>query len=144
MTLTKSGYIVFLTTISLITIFIYRWILGRSTVESKSEKKASPKEKTTFRVTGIPASWDRQQIRSFLQTQESTTEVSIESLASEEHGGLQVATVTFGNTLLQHGPSWSIPIPSEPDNRKQYLTIDKDFHGMTALYTPPLQDHKIE
>jgi hypothetical protein len=71
MTLTKSGYIVFLTTISLITIFIYRWILGRSTVESKSEKKASPKEKTTFRVTGIPASWDRQQIRSFLQTQES-------------------------------------------------------------------------
>lgn len=144
MNLPNNGYLAFLAIISLFTLFIYRWALARSTVESKSEKRATPKEKTTFRVTGIPATWDRQQLQSFLKDQGSITDISIESLASEEHSVSQVATVTSGDALLQHGRSRSIPILSESNNRKQYLTIGKDFHGMTALYMPPLQDHQIE
>jgi hypothetical protein len=144
MVLTNGVYYAFTAIISLFTIAIYRWALARSTIKSQRDEKASTKEKTTFRVTGIPTSWDRQQIHSFLQNQGSMTDIFIESLASEEHGGLQVATVTFENTLLQHGPSRSIPIPSESNSRKLYLTVDKDFHGITALYVPPVQDHKIE
>lgn len=147
MNLTDNGYLAFWVIwviISLLTLSIYRWTLAQLMEKSKSEKKVIPRENTTFRVMGIPASWDRQQIYSFLQNQESITNVSIESLASDEHGGSQVATVTFGNAVFQHGPSWSIPIPSESNSRKLYLTIDKDFHGMTALYVPPLQHHQIE
>lgn len=130
--------------ISLFIVFTCRWILERSTVKSKSKKDATPKEKLTFRVTGIPATWDRQKLQSFLKDQRSIADVSIESLAYEEHNGLQVATVTFENALLQHSRSWSIPIPSESNDRKDYLTVDKDFYGMTTLYMPPQQDYKIE
>ncbi|UKZ66701.1 uncharacterized protein TrAtP1_007872 [Trichoderma atroviride] len=99
---------------------------------------------STFRVTGVPIDWDRQELQSFLENQGSVTGASIESLASEDHGGPQVATATFEDILHQYDRSWSILMPAVSNNRKQYLTIDEEFHGMTALYTPPLQDHKIE
>ncbi|EHK49999.1 hypothetical protein TRIATDRAFT_261370 [Trichoderma atroviride IMI 206040] len=99
---------------------------------------------STFRVTGVPIDWDRQELQSFLENQGSVTGASIESLASEDHGGPQVATATFEDILHQYDRSWSILMPAVSNNRKQYLTIDEEFHGMTALYTPPLQDHKID
>lgn len=122
---------------------IYRWIVRQSKGESKEEKKTAIR-KSTFRVTGIPIDWDRQQLQSFLETQGSVVGSSIESLTSEDHGGPQVATATFEDILNQHDRSWSILMPAGSNHRKQYLTIDEEFHGMTALYTPPLQDHKIE
>jgi hypothetical protein len=150
MDLSTSGYFSFLAIITIITIFIYWWFLGRSapsTAESVGKKEAIRKDNNTFRIIGIPAEWDHAKLHSFLKNQESITDAAIESLAPENHGGSQVATVTLGNVSLQHGRSWSIPIPmmsGVKPGRKQYLTVDKDFHGITALYTPSLQDHKLE
>lgn len=104
---------------------------------------------STYRVRGVPADWDCQRLQSFLNDQETVTDAVIESLAHENNGICQVATATFVNlpSQLQHAHSWSIPIPRTPNTkitRKQYLTIDKDFHGLTTLYTPSSEDHKIE
>lgn len=104
---------------------------------------------STYRVRGVPADWDEQRLQSFLNDQETVTDAAIESLAHDNNGICQVATVTFVNlpSQLQHAHSWSIPIPRTPNTkrtRKQYLTIDKDFHGLTTLYTPSSEDHKIE
>lgn len=96
----------------------------------------------TYRVRGVPADWDKQRLQSFLNDQETVTE-AIESLARDNNGICQVATVTFVNLPSQR----SIPIPrtlNTKPTRKQYLTIDKDFHGLTTLYTPPSEDHKID
>lgn len=143
MNLSNSAYFAYLATITLLTVFTYRWIIRQSKVNSKGEKNKAIKQRT-FRIIGIPIDWDRQQLQSFLENQESITSASIESLALEDHGGPQVATATFEGILRQNGRSWSILMPAISSNRKQYLAIDEDFHGMTALYTPPLQDHKIE
>lgn len=38
-----------------------------------------------------------------------------------------------------------LPKPSENHSiRSQYLTLDDRFLGITTLYTPPLEDHKVE
>lgn len=152
MDLIGSGHISFLAIVALFTILAYRWVLrryARSTAESDGANKASLKDGNTFRVSGVPASWDRQQLQSFLEDQKRITNAAIESLAYENDGNSKVATVTFGNapSRLQHGRGWPILIPEVSDtkpNRKQYLTVDKDFYGITALYTPSLQDHKVE
>ncbi|KAL7963781.1 hypothetical protein V8C34DRAFT_319455 [Trichoderma compactum] len=65
------------------------------------------------------------------------------------NGSCQVATATLENlpSQLQHDHSWSIQIPRAPNTkptRKHYQTIDKDFHGLTTLYTPSPEDHKID
>ncbi|KAM0260506.1 hypothetical protein ACHAQJ_002739 [Trichoderma viride] len=115
-------------------------------IQRSLRAQALPKE-DTFRVSGIPDDWDRQQLQSFLKNQENITNVAIESLASDIHGGSQVATVSFVNASRQHDRRWSILIPVVSDikpNHKQYLTVDKDFHGITVLYTPILQDHQID
>ncbi|KAL6887937.1 hypothetical protein GGI43DRAFT_426058 [Trichoderma evansii] len=119
----QGGYLGFLAIITLFTIFVYRWILGRLAVKSKSEKGGALKEKSTFRVTGIPADWDHQQLQLFLNTQGGFTDAAIESLASRDHGGSQVATVTFGNAPIQHGRSWSTPILNESNNRKHIVAL---------------------
>lgn len=106
---------------------------------------------STYRVRGVPADWDDERLQSFLNDQETVTDAVIQSLAHDSNGICQVATVTFVNlsSQLQRAHSWPIPIPRMPKTkltgtRKQYLTIDKDFHGLTTLYTPPSEDHKIE
>ncbi|KAL7900031.1 hypothetical protein HDV63DRAFT_370169 [Trichoderma sp. SZMC 28014] len=143
MNLSNSANFAYLATITLLTVFTYRWIVRQSKVKFKGEKNRAIK-KSTFRITGIPIDWDHSQLQSFLENQETITSASIESLALEDHGGPQVATATFEGLLRQNDRSWSILMPASSNNRKQYLAIDEDFHGMTALYTPPLQDHKID
>ncbi|QYT01581.1 DUF676 domain-containing protein [Trichoderma simmonsii] len=104
---------------------------------------------STYRVRGVPADWDCQRLQAFLSDQGNVTDAVIESLAHENNGVCQVATATFENlpSQLQHGHSWSILIPRTPNTkltRKQYLTIDNHFHGLTTLYTPSSEDHKID
>lgn len=155
MELIGSAHLSFLATITIFTILIYYLVFrrsARSTVKFKEGNRVAPKETDTFRVSGVPADWDSQELQSFLQDQESIRDVvEIESLAAENEDRSQVATITFENTpsQLQHGRRWPIPIPTVSDTnikpgRKQHLTIDRDFYGITALYTPSPQDHKIE
>ncbi|PTB43606.1 hypothetical protein M441DRAFT_56598 [Trichoderma asperellum CBS 433.97] len=155
MELIGSVHISFLATITIFTILIYYLVLGRlarPTVKFKEGNTIASKETNTFRVSGVPVDWDSQELQTFLRDQESIKGVvEIESLASENDGRSQMATVTFENTpsQLQHGRRWPIPIPAVSNTnikpgRKQHLTIDRDFHGITALYTPSPQDYKID
>lgn len=151
MDLIGSGYSSALA-MTIFTILIYCFVLrrfARSTAKPEGKSTIAPGQNNTFRASGIPADWDRRKLQSFLNDQEGIIDAVIESFAYENDGSSQVATVTFGNapSRLQHGHGWPILIPEEfntKSNRKQYLTVDKDFYGMTALYTPLSQDHKLE
>ncbi|KAL7939468.1 Alpha/Beta hydrolase protein [Trichoderma chlorosporum] len=131
---------------------LYRGALKLSTwltTKPEDANRASPRNTVTYRISGVPTDWDRQQLKSFLDNQESVADAVIESLAREHDGRSQVATATFGNlpSHLEDGPSWYTPIPNVSDAnlcRKQYLTVGKDFHGLTMLYTPSSQHHKID
>ncbi|KAM0247492.1 hypothetical protein ACHAQJ_009831 [Trichoderma viride] len=107
--------------------------------------------KWTFRVRGVPHGWDRDRLESFL-TEEDFVSPAVQSLANEVHGRSQTATVTFLNvpTKLQKLPakrplSIHLPIPSSDQlSRSRGLTLDDGFLGITTLYAPPLQDHKVD
>lgn len=115
----------------------------------KSTNKASPSDNTSFRVRGVPTDWGREQLQSFLKSQENGLDVSIKSLAIEAGEQYQSATVTFTYLplRLQKHPQWDIVVPETFNAMaagEQYLSIDKDFYGLTTLFAPPPRDHKIE
>lgn len=104
----------------------------------------------TFRIRGIPLTWDSERLRSFLLERENWAGLTVRSLARETNGRSGTGTVTFQTAppllqRLQTGRSCRIQLPpGDQPSRMQYLVIDKDFYGITALYSPPTEDHKIE
>ena len=110
-----------------------------------------------FRIRGVPLAWDVDQLKSFLTQQEElqprdgSVGLAISSLAGEIHGRSRVATATFRSPppALRAGTLWSTDLPSltdqlSPFSRPARLTLDTKFHGITTLYSPPPEDHKIE
>ncbi|KAL7785260.1 hypothetical protein V8C37DRAFT_419985 [Trichoderma ceciliae] len=109
-----------------------------------------PREGWTFRVRGVPHAWDRDKLKSFL-TENDSGSLAVRSLASEIHGRSQTATVSFRNApyQLQKLPArrtWDVPLsmPSDHLSRSRTLTLDDGFLGITTLYAPPSQDHKVD
>ncbi|KAH6973012.1 hypothetical protein BKA56DRAFT_646039 [Ilyonectria sp. MPI-CAGE-AT-0026] len=106
----------------------------------------------TFRVRGVPESWDPAQLELFLADHENSTGMTIRSLASEINGRTKTATVTFQNLLpplreLRAGETRSFRLPKTNENlpgRDEYLTLDHSFYGISTLYTPPPEDHKVD
>lgn len=118
-------------------------------VATDSANKASQSDKISFRVRGVPTDWGRDQLQSFLKSQENGLEVLIKSLAIEAGEQYQSATITFPDLLLrfQKYPQWDIVVPETFNamaTGELYLSIDKDFYGLTTLFAPPPKDHKIE
>ncbi|KAK0744092.1 hypothetical protein B0T18DRAFT_196285 [Schizothecium vesticola] len=76
----------------------------------------------TFRVRGVPLQWDTERLQ-----------------------------IIFPDAAplpkpLQTGSKWRIPLPrstSQPA-RLEYLTVDGDFYGLTPLFVPSPEDHKID
>lgn len=103
-------------------------------------------------MRGVPLDWDAERVRSFLAEHYTSANPVIKSLAPEIHGRSGSGTVVFLNAAslpdaLQPGLSWRIPLPKPETNqpaRDEYLTLDDDFHGITTLFTPPPDDHKVE
>jgi hypothetical protein len=140
MDLPGAGQLCFLAFITILTIVAYVWRPGRAA--------PPPKEGKTFRVRGVPLEWDKPRVLSFLADQDSVAGPCIRSLASEVNGGDGTATVSFESTPLPlrktlTGNSWQLPLPEETPRPRQ-LTLDDDFFGLTTLYAPPPEDHKIE
>lgn len=103
----------------------------------------------TFRVRGVPDSWDPVRLESFLTDHENSTGMTIRSLASEINGRTKTATVTFQNLLppLRAEETRSFRLPRTNENqpgRDEYLTLDHGFFGVTTLYTPFPEDHKVD
>ncbi|KEY71346.1 hypothetical protein S7711_10245, partial [Stachybotrys chartarum IBT 7711] len=103
----------------------------------------------TFRVRGIPADWDTKRLASLI-TETFDLVPTISSLAQEIQSGVQSATVSFQaapDVLRMLGLGRSIPLPrlsNEKASRRVYLQLDADFHGMTTLFVPPEDDHRVE
>lgn len=110
-----------------------------------------PRERRTFRVRGVPHDWNRDRLTSFL-TENGYVGPVIQSLANEIHGRSQTATATFQSVPNQlqellHDPANGIGLyvpSSDQHSRPRSLMLDTAFLGVTTLYTPPPQDHKVE
>lgn len=110
-----------------------------------------PKQGLTFRVQGVPLDWDIGRLKSLLADQVDSAGPIIPSLALEIHGRSRTATVSFQSVsrALQTPPigrSWLIPLSEAPNPpmSPRSLSLDDGFFGITTLFAPPPQDHKVE
>jgi hypothetical protein len=97
----------------------------------------------TYRLRGVPLSWDANRVRAFLAENCRTEPPRVDSLAREVHGRSQSATVSFQHIAIPSSRQIQIPIADQLA-RPQVITIDDDFYGITTLYRPPPQNHKLE
>jgi hypothetical protein len=105
----------------------------------------------TFRVRGVPLDWNVERLQTFLAEQNDATGPVVKSLADEVHGRSRTATISFHNVpgplhTLQTGRALKISLLTESNElgRRQLLTVDDGFHGITTLYTPQKHSYKIE
>ncbi|OPB38898.1 hypothetical protein A0O28_0020040 [Trichoderma guizhouense] len=116
-----------------------------------SDSYGLPRERRTFRVRGVPHDWNRDRLGSFLM-ENGYTSPSVWSLAKEIHGRSQTATVTFQDVPSQlqerlADPAKGIALympSSDQHSRPRSLMLDTAFLGVTTLYAPPPQDHKVD
>ncbi|KND89201.1 Protein SERAC1 [Tolypocladium ophioglossoides CBS 100239] len=100
-----------------------------------------PKAGMTFRVRGVPLEWDNVLLCSFLADQDRSASLRVLSLATEVNGQSKTATVSFQNPSASQ--SWQLHLPEESP-RPQCITLDDGFLGLTTLYIPSPEDHKID
>lgn len=108
--------------------------LDISAIMSTSGVTPSGSSQHTYRVLGVKKEWDTDKLKAFLEDLEPDIAADVESLAVEPDGRSQTATVSFQNNR----------VPSSPSLRRQKIVIEKDFHGITPLFTPPEADHRVE
>lgn len=107
------------------------------------------KEGKTFRVRGIPLGWDDERLESYLQEMFSSSVPTARSVALETHRRSLTGTVIFQKTpavlqRLNPGKTFNLFLPKEGTARPVYLSLDVDFLGMTTLFTPVGEDHRVE
>ncbi|KAK1252361.1 hypothetical protein MKX08_003548 [Trichoderma sp. CBMAI-0020] len=114
--------------------------------------RRSPKGGLTFRIRGVPLSWDKEQLQAYLEHQEPDSLPLVKSLASEVDGHSKTATVIFQSPLPADKTSkpWNISLP-ESDNEDDDLSVsalplrvDGAFLGITTLFAPPVEDHGVD
>ncbi|KAK4080934.1 hypothetical protein Trihar35433_2039 [Trichoderma harzianum] len=116
-----------------------------------SDSQGLPRERRTFRVRGAPYDWNRDRLGSFL-TENGYVNPVIHSLTNEIHGRSQTATVTFQDVpnqlqerLADPAKGIGLYVPSsDQHSRPRSLMLDTAFLGVTTLYVPPPQDHKVD
>ncbi|KAL6819884.1 hypothetical protein V8C40DRAFT_281209 [Trichoderma camerunense] len=109
------------------------------------------RKKQTFRVRGVPHDWSRDGLASFL-AEHGYASPSVQSLATEIHGRSQTATVTFQavpsqlqERLADPAKGIALYMPSsDQHSRPRSLMLDTAFLGVTTLYSPLSQDHKVD
>ncbi|KAH7013689.1 hypothetical protein EDB80DRAFT_863617 [Ilyonectria destructans] len=110
-----------------------------------TKKTNSP---TTWRVVGVPLDWSAERLQDFLADRQGTTPV-VKSIAQEIDGSSKTATITFQDrphfSTSHQSERIQLPTASDGDiTPDQSITLDKGFLGITTLYTPRLDDHKID
>ncbi|RMZ79078.1 hypothetical protein DV737_g3580, partial [Chaetothyriales sp. CBS 132003] len=101
-----------------------------------------PKTARTFRVRGVPRDWHREGLESFLAAKDDSARPTVRSLAIEFHGRSQTATVSFRKA--PGGSRIPLSVPPEVLGGSPSLTLDDSFLGVTTLYSPHPQDHKVD
>lgn len=126
---------------------LQRWAASERVLKSQlEEKRRSPPDTSnaakTFRARGLPLDWDTARLTSFLTEQLKSDDFTVHSLAQEFHGRTSTGTVHFSKRPSTH----RILLPSkvnQPTNRES-IVLDDNFHGITTLYAPPREDHKLD
>ncbi|KAH6980866.1 hypothetical protein BKA56DRAFT_485948 [Ilyonectria sp. MPI-CAGE-AT-0026] len=110
-----------------------------------SDSKSS-RDDRTFRVRGVPITWDTDRLKSFLTEHDNAACPVIKSLAYEIGGRSSTATVTFQTVpLALQKKTWYILLPKADENGPdRYLALSDDFLGITTLYAPSPDDHKVD
>jgi protein SERAC1 len=111
-----------------------------------------PGSGTVFRVRGIPTDWDMGQTESFLAGHYSPASApSVQSLALEFHRRSKTATFMFLHDVSMPAVTrpngvWRISLPKSlrGERANQYLILDTDFYGITTLFAPAVDEHKLE
>lgn len=119
-------------------------VTRRSLSTASSHRPASTKpisKPLTYRIRGIPIDWDSLRLQSYLSGYFHELVPDVKSLSREIHGGSSTGTATFlgeppREIALEESVHQTAP--------RKYLTFDKDFLGITTLYTPPVDDHELE
>lgn len=123
--------------VAVITLILYRWLIQPLPPSSESkhiERKTTLKSKT-YRVRGVPLDWNAEKLQSFL-IEHTSYPVRVHSLFSEIRKPSSIGTVSG---IHETRKNWNIPLPTE-----QHLALDDDFFGITTLYAPPPEDHRLE
>ncbi|KAL1851077.1 hypothetical protein VTK73DRAFT_9546 [Phialemonium thermophilum] len=101
----------------------------------------------TFRVQGVPHEWDEDRLQLFLADKYGSSAPSVQSLARDVGGPCQTATVSFRHVPppLQGGFDEAfLDRCSDKPNRWSSVELEDAFLGLTSLYTPPPQHHKVD
>jgi hypothetical protein len=117
--------------------------------ENLSKQRVLANGGRTFRIRGVPLDWDANILQSFLADRDDLIDPSVRSLAQEIHGRSQTATVSSQHDRrppVKATTSWQIPLPPDATSsaRLRSLTLDDGFVGVTTLYAPQPEHHKIE
>ncbi|KND93897.1 Kinesin light chain 4, partial [Tolypocladium ophioglossoides CBS 100239] len=123
--------------LAIFTLLLYRRALKRKPVGTK------PVNTKTFRIRGVPVDWDDERLESFLTEHCSPSIPKVKSLADQANDGCRDGTVMFQSA----DPPKRILLPKSsrgPSSPDRWLTLDQDFFGVTALYTPPAKDHILD
>ncbi|KAM3557728.1 hypothetical protein ARSEF4850_004942 [Beauveria asiatica] len=88
----------------------------------------------TFRITDVPNDWDKEKLGSCMANYFQT--VSIQSLAPRIDGRSGQATAMLDGQVQNANSNGTSIIGG--------LQWDTDFYGMTALFAPPPEDHKLD
>ncbi|KAK7582824.1 hypothetical protein V3481_012122 [Fusarium oxysporum f. sp. vasinfectum] len=150
MDLPQAGQLVLLTLVLVTTIFAYWLYYSQTQLSSDKTHLSNPKiRQKTFRVSNVPLDWNKDHLQSFLTEQGDITGPAVESLAVDIDGRCSTGTVTFQNILKQHqnGRSWEIPLQRPPGSqsaRDRCLVLDDAFLGITPLFDPQPEDHKVD
>ncbi|KAL6807194.1 hypothetical protein GGI42DRAFT_271327 [Trichoderma sp. SZMC 28013] len=106
-----------------------------------------PYNSKTFRIRGVPLTWDSKQLQGLLQTSSGDAQPRVSSLAVEVNKRTQTGTVTFmkASQQLQDRKTWNIPVSSDLNQIEDgSVNLDDGFTGITTLYSPPPEEHNIE
>ncbi|KAF5235110.1 hypothetical protein FAUST_7282 [Fusarium austroamericanum] len=85
----------------------------------------------------------------FLKAHDTVVEPLVNSLTIDIDGHYSTSTATFHNVpkLFRDGHPWRIPLQRLPRNqcaRDRCLVLDGAFLGITPLYSPRPEDHKVD
>lgn len=100
----------------------------------------SSSQPTTFRIRGVPLDWSWKRLRDNLEQHDPSSKPAIKSFALETGLLSYTATVVFTNPplLTQQTKPWKISLDGA------HLSVDNDFLGVTTLFSPKSNDHKLE
>lgn len=142
MLLTPSQWSILVT----VTVASCCWLFyARTRVSRKQPSPASNSKsfRQTHRVRGIPLTWDISRLQAFLASQRSFGDALVYSLATELHGNSRSATAFLGGSKTSGQIHVQNDVTDKP-SRPVTLSLDQEFLGITTLFAPGEDEHKLE